>query len=92
MKRKSLFRPPADDRSLSYDYCMVFSLKEEPKNSKNFVQTKDAQYIVAKLKDQGFSVFCYNSIQGDELMVLITANVIFFFLIIFVLTARIKKI
>lgn len=73
--RASITRPADTERSLKYDYCMVFKLEETSKGSGSFQQTEESKFIVQKMRSKGLDVFCYLSVQGDELIALITAPV-----------------
>lgn len=66
--RASISRPAQTDRSLKYDYCMVFKLEGNE-------QTDESKFIIQKMKSKGLDVFCYLSVQKDELIALITAPV-----------------
>jgi hypothetical protein len=66
--RASISRPAQTDRSLKYDYCMVFKLEGNE-------QSDESKFIIQKMKSKGLDVFCYLSVQKDELIALITAPV-----------------
>jgi anoctamin-10/anoctamin-7 len=52
---------------------MVFKLEETSKGSKQYKQSEECQFIIHKMQSKGLDVFCYLSVQGDELIALITA-------------------
>lgn len=66
--RASISRPAQTDRSLKYDYCMVFKLEGNE-------QSDESKFIIQKMKSKGLDVFCYLSVQKDEMIALITAPV-----------------
>jgi hypothetical protein len=57
---------------------MVFKMEGE---KGQYTQSLTAKYVVKTLQDSNFKVFCYYSVQLDELIVLLKASVIFFFTI-----------
>lgn len=75
---KSIFlQHEIEEFSQTFDYCMVFPMKKvKDENGKHFEQTEAAKYCVSELLGAGFEIYPYNSVQGDELLVLIRCPVI----------------
>lgn len=51
-----------------YDYCFIFKYE-------NGHVSKDNQKIIQLMRDAGLKLFSYLSVQKDELIVLVTAEV-----------------
>lgn len=76
-KQRSSFvsKTEAGDRSAKYDYCMVFKLIEASPKSGIYSQSDESRFIIQRMREKGLDVFCYTSVQNDELIALITAPV-----------------
>jgi hypothetical protein len=69
--RNSVLRTtPSSEKTSLYDYCMVFKLSESSQ------QTDYSKFIVKQMLEAGLDLFCYWSVQRDEIIVLIRCPVI----------------
>lgn len=61
------------EKSAHFDYAMVFKMEGE-KPARKIPDT--AKFIVDVLQKSKFEIFSYLSVQGDELLVLLRADVL----------------
>lgn len=60
------------DFTSGYDYAMVFKMEG---SEGNYKQSTTAKFVVNVLIENEFEVFCYLSVQGDELIILLKPSV-----------------